>query len=65
MMNALLWLGRISGLLGTLLCLVSVVFRLLGNYWLGGFQVGTLLQAGVAGLAFASFCLLLYLTQRD
>jgi len=64
-MKALLWLGRIIGALGTLLCALSVVLRLLGNYWLAGFQVGTLLQAGSAALVFGCFCLLLHLTQRD
>jgi hypothetical protein len=63
-MKAWLWLGRISGALGALLCAVSVIYRLLGNYWIAGFQVGTLLQAGVAALTFACFCLLLYLSER-
>lgn len=34
--------GLITGVCGVLLCAVSVVFRLRGAYWLGGFELGTL-----------------------
>lgn len=57
-MRALLNIGLLSGTLGALLCLVGVLFRLRGFYWLGGFQVGTLLQAGTAAMVFGCFCLL-------
>ncbi|MDI6746533.1 MAG: hypothetical protein QMD17_05255 [Rhodocyclaceae bacterium] len=63
-MNLLLWLGRIAGVAGALLCIVSVAFRLRGEYWIGGFQAGTLLQAGSAAMIFGCFCLLVWLTRR-
>jgi len=42
----------------------SVVARLVGAYWVGGFQTGTLLQAGIAAMVFGCFCFLAVLTQR-
>ena len=50
-MNQLLrWTGRISGLSGILLCTAAVVARASGSYVMGNFQVGTLLQAGMAAM---------------
>jgi hypothetical protein len=60
----LMSLGRLAGLGGALLCASSAVARLLGAYWLGAFQVGTLLQAGIAAMVFGCFCLLLVLASR-
>jgi hypothetical protein len=64
-MDALLKLGWLAGAGGALLCLVGVAARLGGAFWIGGFQTGTLLQAGTAVMVFACFCLLVVLTQRD
>jgi hypothetical protein len=50
--------GRIAGFGGVLLCLVAVGTRLSGNYFLGGFQLATLLQAGVAAMVAGCFFLL-------
>ncbi len=48
-MNKLLrWAGRSAGVIGVLLCAVSVVLRGAGMYLVRSFQVGTLLQAGMA-----------------
>ena len=48
-MNDLLrWIGRLAGIVGALLCAVSGGLRLSGQFWLGGFPVGTLLIAGIA-----------------
>ena len=63
--NLLVMLGRLAGLAGILVCLVAGIARLLGNYYLAGFSVSTLLQAGMAGLLIGSFALLLALNQRD
>ena len=54
----LTWLGRIAGIAGALMCLVGGLVRLSGSYWLGGFQAGTLLQAGSAMMIFACLCFL-------
>lgn len=64
MTNVLLWLGRIAGIAGALISVVAVMVRLSGRYWLGGFQVGTLLQAGMAAMLLACLCLLATLTAR-
>jgi len=64
MKELLLWLGRLCGVCGAVLCIASLAFRLHGSYLIGGFQVGTLLQAGIAGLAAGSFLLLFVLAQR-
>jgi hypothetical protein len=48
-MNKLLrWTGRSAGIIGVLLCVLSVAVRAAGIYVVGSFQVGTLLQAGTA-----------------
>jgi len=59
-MNELLvMVGRLAGIAGALVCLVAGLARLLGNFYLLGFGVGTLLQAGMAGLLIGCFALLL------
>lgn len=63
-MNALLlWMGRLAGLAGLALCLVSLGARLAGNFWLGGFQAGTVLQGGIAAMAFACLAFLAWLVE--
>ena len=59
----LLWLGRIAGVGGALVCALSVFARLKGDYFLGGFQVGTLLQAGTALMTFGCLCYLACLAE--
>ncbi|EXI89272.1 MAG: hypothetical protein AW11_01595 [Candidatus Accumulibacter regalis] len=54
----LLLLGRVVGFAGLLLCVVAAVARLLGNYWLAGIQLGTLMQAGIAAVVIGCFLLL-------
>ena len=46
MNNLLLWFGRLAGVVGLLLIAVAAVVRMKGVYWLGSFQVGTLLLGG-------------------
>jgi hypothetical protein len=58
----LLSAGRLVGVCGLLLCLVSFAARLSGHYFLGGFQVGTLLLGGVAAMMAGCFCLLVVMT---
>ncbi|MEO8305527.1 MAG: hypothetical protein ABI724_15545 [Betaproteobacteria bacterium] len=60
----LLWIGRLAGLGGLALCAWAIYNRLNGSYFAGGFQVGTLLQAGTTAMLVACFCLLLALTNR-
>ncbi len=64
-MDALLKLGWVAGVLGVLICIAGVGFRLAGAYWIGGFQSGTLFQAGIAAMVFGCFCFLAVLTLRS
>jgi hypothetical protein len=59
MNQLLLWLGRIAGFAGLAACAAAVLVRLTGAYWIGGFQVGTLLLAGTALIGAGCFLLLL------
>ncbi len=63
-MNVLRKLGWAAGLAGVVLCVASVAARLSGNFWIGSFQTGTLLQAGIAAMVFGCFCFLAVLTER-
>jgi hypothetical protein len=58
----LLWLGRAVGSGGLLLSIVAVATRLAGNHYLGGFELLTLLQGGMAALLAGCFLLLLALS---
>lgn len=50
-MNELLrWTARIAGLTGAALCAASVLLRVSGEFVVGRFQVGTLLQGGIAAM---------------
>lgn len=62
MNDLLLWAGRLAGAGGLLLCSVAVGVRVTGRYVLGGFELGTLLQVGMAGMVAACFLLLTVLT---
>jgi hypothetical protein len=48
MQGVLIWIARLAGIGGVLAMLFAVLVRLSGDYWFGGFQVGTILQAGMA-----------------
>lgn len=63
--NLLLWLGRLAGVAGVAMIVVAAATRLTGAYWLGGFQVGTVLLGGTAALAAGCFALLLVMTSRS
>ena len=62
MESILLWAGRIAGVAGLLLSAWAAAARLQGAYFVGGFQIGTLLLVGMTGMIFACVCLLFVLT---
>lgn len=64
METSLLWIGRLAGLVGVLLSLIAVGARLTGAFWIGGFQAGTLLQAGIAAMILGCLAHLVVLTAR-
>ncbi|MDQ2918030.1 MAG: hypothetical protein M3R40_12920 [Pseudomonadota bacterium] len=61
-MDVLLWIGRLVGVVGVLVCALAAVVRVGGNYVFGGYQVGTLLLAGSAAMVAGCFVLLWVLT---
>ncbi|MGE5105850.1 MAG: hypothetical protein ACM3NZ_13970 [Betaproteobacteria bacterium] len=64
MNDLLLWTGRVASAVGALLCILAVALRFSGRYFVGNFQVVTLLTAGVAVMVGACVCLLLVLANR-
>ncbi len=61
----LMAIGRLAGLAGAVLCAIAGIARLTGAYWLGGFQLTTLLPAGVAGMVLGCMCFLMVLVERS
>jgi membrane-anchored glycerophosphoryl diester phosphodiesterase (GDPDase) len=63
MQGVLLWIGRLAGFLGTLLMIAAVLWRVSGRYFVGGFQIGTVLQAGIAMLILGCLVYLILLVE--
>ena len=57
--NTLVLAGRALGALGVLVCIVAVLARLLGHYYLLGVEAESLLQAGTSAVVIGCFALLL------
>ena len=57
-------IGRLTGLVGLMICGVAVIARASGAFWIGSFQVGSLLQGGIAALLLGCFSLLVALSGR-
>jgi hypothetical protein len=64
MRSLLVWLGRLGGSLGVLLCAASVLLRFRGVFTVAGFQIGTLLLAGVAAMLVGCLGYLAALVER-
>jgi hypothetical protein len=65
MTTLLLWIGRIAAVGGALLSAVAALARISGQYWIGTFQAGTVLQAGMAAMVAACLCFLIVLLERN
>ena len=63
MQSALLWVGRLGGLLGVLLVIAAFLRRISGGYYLGGLQIGTVLQGGIAVTLLACLAYLVVLVE--
>jgi hypothetical protein len=62
----LLWIATLAGVAGVLLSMVAVGDRIGGAFWLGGFQSGTLLLAGMAAMLLACLSYIaLHVEQRQ
>jgi hypothetical protein len=57
--------GRLAGALGIVLVLAALGARVLGYFWVGGLQTGTLLLGGIGALVVGVFLLLVALTSRS
>ena len=64
MAGLLVWIGRLAGLSGVLVCAVAIFLRLSGRFVVGGFQVTTLAQAGIAGMILGCLCFSAAITER-
>ena len=60
----LLWVGRLAGLLGVLICAVAILARLGGTFNVMYFQIGTVFQAGVATMVLGCLGYLALLARR-
>jgi hypothetical protein len=60
----LIWVGRLGGIAGVVLCAIAVLVRLRGVYSLAGFQVGTLLLAGIGAMVLGCLAYLAATAER-
>lgn len=51
----LIWVGRVAGLIGLAAVGGSVMLRASGSWYLGGLQLGTLMNAGVAAMVLGTW----------
>jgi hypothetical protein len=65
MAHLLLWVGRIGGAVGVLMCVIAVLARIRGVYGLAGFQTGTVLLAGIAAMLVGCLGYLAVVAERD
>ena len=61
--SLVLWLGRLSGLVGVLLLAVAVGARASDMFWLGGLPVGSMLNLGAATMVLACLCYLVVVVE--
>ena len=64
MENLLTTAGRLVGAVGVVACVLAMIWRLLGNYHLAGFQLATLFHAGTSTVVIGCFLLLLARVDR-
>jgi hypothetical protein len=60
----LLWIGRLGAAAGLVICAIAVLGRLRGVYNLAGFQIGTLLLAGIAAMLVGCLGYLAFIAER-
>lgn len=62
MNQAVAWLGNAAAVVGVFLCAVAGLWRLGGNYWLGGMDSMTVFVGGIGLMVFACLAKLHLLT---
>ena len=65
MNHLLIWMGRVAGLVGLLVVGGAVMLRASGVWHLGGLQLGTLLNAGVAAMVLGTWAYAASLAERE
>lgn len=64
MAHLLTWIGRLAGVLGVMVCAAALVARLTGSWAIGGIQIGTLFQLGIAAMILACLAYCAVLVER-
>ena len=64
MHRLLVWIARIAGIAGVVLCGVAFVARAANTWHVGSYPIGTLLQAGVGGMLLACLAYVAHLAER-
>lgn len=64
MEQLLLWIARLAGIGGLLLCAVAVGLRLYGRFFIAGFQALTILQIGETLMVVGCLAYLAVLAER-
>ena len=57
--------GRLVGVLGAILIAIAGAARVAGQFWIGGYQVGTLMTAGIAAVSLGCFALMWVIAGRS
>lgn len=64
MNDLLIWLGRIAGLVGLAAVGGAVLLRATGVWHVGGVQIGTLMNAGVAAMVLGTWAYAASIAER-
>jgi hypothetical protein len=65
MNNFMLMLGRLLGVAGLLISVLSMGARVFGHFFVAGFQIGTLFLTGLGAMVAGCLCLLIVLTSKS
>ena len=65
MQTMLILIARLAGLAGVALCAVAFIVRLTGTWTIGSVQVGSMLQAGMAGMLLGCLAYCAALAERS
>lgn len=65
MTHLLKWIGRIAGLIGLVAVGCAVILRATGAWHLGGLQLGTLMNAGIAATAVGAWAYAASVAERE
>jgi hypothetical protein len=64
MIDVLLWVGRLAGVLGVIVCAAAFVARAANVWHLGPFQVSAVLQAGLTFMVLGALSYAAHIAER-